>query len=46
MKLLVIIINEIYEENHPFPVIVTEFSKTKETKKKGKKKIKKKVSKH
>jgi hypothetical protein len=33
--------HEIYAENHPFPVIITEFSKSKKTKKKAKKKTKK-----
>ena len=43
MKILVIIMHEIYEENHPFPVTIIEFPPTKKIKKKVRKKNKKKL---
>jgi hypothetical protein len=42
MKLLVIIMHEIYAENQPFPTLVSEISKPKKNKKKARKKNKKK----
>ncbi|MCE3280086.1 MAG: hypothetical protein K0S44_2277 [Bacteroidetes bacterium] len=40
MKLLILIMHEIYVEGHPFPVIISESPKPKKTKKKVKKKLK------